>query len=316
MAREVENSPHQAGEILASRGEKVIEQLSEAVRPNNSEGIHDLRVAIRRLRTAMQDLGSISDKKTGRKINKELKKIADLAGKVRDHDVAIAVLEKLAGEVDQPEIILGMNEMIAGRRARRDTDHHALLETLSAESTAELAARIRKLLSIDWEVAIDPGIASAVLGERCLAFLELVPSLYDPADTKRHHRLRIAAKRLRYSAELFDPLADNESSAPRLIAEMQDHLGDMHDCDVWIRALRKNLRNYVKNAGETTPEFLAAEWLLGEFVRRRAKHYREALRLWMVWEQTGFIDSMLSTSADQSPETEIPESSTSGKVEG
>ncbi|MBX3268323.1 MAG: CHAD domain-containing protein [Acidobacteria bacterium] len=316
MAREEENNPHQAGKVLAWRGEKVIEQLSEAVRPENAEGIHDLRVAIRRLRTAMQDLGSISDKKAGRKLDKELKAIADLAGKVRDHDVAIAVLEKLAGEAEAPQILLGINEMIAGRRSRRDADHQALLTTLSPKSTEELAARIRKIASFDEGVATDPGIAAAVIGERCLAFLELVPSLYDPADTKRHHRLRIAAKRLRYSAELFDPPADNENSAPRLIAEMQDHLGDMHDCDVWIRTLSKNLKRYVKNAGEASPEFLAAEWLLGEFVRRRAKHYREALRLWMVWEQTGFIDSMLSTSADQSPETEIPESSTSGKVEG
>lgn len=299
MAREEENNPHQAGKVLAWRGEKVIEQLSEAVRPDNAEGIHDLRVAIRRLRTAMQDLGSISDKKAGRKLDKELKAIADLAGKVRDHDVAIAVLEKLAGEAEDPQILLGINEMIAGRRSRRDTDHQALLTTLSPKSKEELAAQIRKLLSIDGDDSSDHAIASAVIGERCLAFLELVPSLYDPADTKRHHRLRIAAKRLRYSAELFDRLAQNENSAPRLIAEMQGHLGNMHDCDVWIRTLSKNLKNYVKNAGEATPEFLAAEWLLGEFVRRRAKHFREALNLWAEWRNNKFLEALLERDALQ-----------------
>ena len=297
MAREVENSSHQAGEILASRGEKVIEQLSEAVRPDNAEGIHDLRVAIRRLRTAMQDLGSLSNKKAGRKVNKDLKAIADRAGKVRDHDVAIAVLERLAGEAEAPQILLGINEMIAGRRSRRDADHQALLTTVSPKNTEELAARIRKIAGFDAGAAMDPGLAAAVIGERCLAFLELVPSLYAPADTKRHHRLRIAAKRLRYSAELFDPLADNENSAPRLIAEMQDRLGDMHDCDVWIRALSKNLNRYVKNAGEATPEFLAAEWLLGEFVRRRAKHYREALNLWAEWRNNKFLEALLERDA-------------------
>lgn len=312
MVRKEENSPHQTGEILASRAEKVIEQLTEAVRPDNAEGIHDLRVAIRRLRTALQDLGPISDKKAGRKLNKELKTIADLAGKVRDHDVAIAVLERLAGEAEDPHILLGINEMVAGRRSRRDTDHQALLTTLSPKSTEELAARIRNIAGFDEGVATDAGIAAAVIGERCLAFLELVPSLYDPADTRRHHRLRIAAKRLRYSAELFDPLADNENSAPRLIAEMQDHLGDMHDCDVWIRTLSKNLKRYVKNAGETTPEFLAAEWLLGEFVRRRAKHYREALDHWAEWRNNKFLESLLERDALQ-PEQEGFDKSTTDR---
>lgn len=312
MAVEVENSSHQAGEVLASRGEKVIEQLTEVVRPDNAEGIHDLRVAIRRLRTAMQDLGPISDKNAGRKLDKELKTIADLAGKVRDHDVAIAVLERLAGEAEDPQILLGINEMIAGRRSRRDADHQALLTTLSPKSAEELAARIRKIAGCDASVAMDSGIAAAVIGERCLAFLELVPSLYDPADTKRHHRLRIAAKRLRYSAELFDPLADNENSAPRLIAEMQDHLGDMHDCDVWIQTLSKNLKRYVKNSGEASPEFLAAEWLLGEFVRRRAKHYREALNLWAEWRNNKFLEALLERDALQ-PEQEGFDKSTTDR---
>ncbi|HMS09057.1 MAG TPA: CHAD domain-containing protein [Pyrinomonadaceae bacterium] len=294
MALEVENSRPKAGEILASRGEKVIEQMSEALRPDNVEGIHGLRVAIRRLRTAMQDLGSVSDKKAGRKLHKKLKAVAGLAGKVRDHDVAIAFLEKLTDEPERPEIILGLNEMIAGRRSRREADLQALAASLSPERTEKLAGKIRSMTSSVRSLPIDRGVAAGVLGERCLEFLELVPSLYDPSDTKRHHRLRIAAKRLRYSAELFDPLAENEDSAPKLIAKMQDHLGDMHDCDVWISTLRKNLKSYVKNAGEATPEFLAAEWLLGEFVRRRAKHYREALELWAEWRSSGFLESLLA----------------------
>ncbi len=280
MALEVENSRPKAGEILASRGEKVIEQMSEALRPDNVEGIHGLRV--------------VDDTKAGRKLHKELKAVAGLAGKVRDHDVAIAFLEKLTDEAERPEIILGLNEMIAGRRSRREADLQALAASLSPERTEKLAGKIRSMTSSVRSLPIDRGVAAGVLGERCLEFLELVPSLYDPSDTKRHHRLRIAAKRLRYSAELFDPLAENEDSAPRLIAEMQDHLGDMHDCDVWISTLRKNLKSYVKNAGEATPEFLAAEWLLGEFVRRRAKHYREALELWAEWRSSGFLESLLA----------------------
>lgn len=294
MARRTQDSTLNAGEIFASRGENVIHELSEALRPDNAEGIHGLRVAIRRLRTAMQNLGTLSYKKAGRKLHKELKAVAGLAGKVRDHDVAIAVLEKLAGEAAKPEIILGLKEMIAGRRSRREADLQALSASLSPERAEKLAVQIRSITGSGQSLPVDKGVAAVVLGERCLEFLELVPSLYDPADTKRHHRLRIAAKRLRYSAELFETRVDDENAAPKLIAKMQDHLGDMHDCDVWISTLRKNLAGHIKNSGETTSEFLAAEWLLGEFVRRQAKHYREALELWAEWRSTGFLESLLA----------------------
>lgn len=282
-----------AAEIVLERGENVIAQFTAAQKPDNADGIHDLRVAIRRLRTAIRDLAVRSDKKEARKLDEELKSIAAFAGKVRDHDVALDVLAKLSAESNDALILSGLNEMITRRRKRREADLVSLAELLTAERTEHLSGAIRSVTAGAAADIKKRDEAGPVIRERRSAFLELAPRLYDPLDINGHHKLRIAAKRLRYSVELFDrsPSGSEETPSER-IAVMQDHLGDMHDCDVWISELRKNLKNYLKKGGETTPEFLAAEWLLGEIVRRRAKNYREALELWTAWRIGHFLESL------------------------
>lgn len=283
-----------AAKILFERGENVIAQFTAAQKPDNADAIHDLRVAIRRLRTAVRDLTIRSDKKEARRLDEDLKSIAAFAGRVRDHDVALDVLAKLSTEPTDPFTHKGLSNMIIGRRKRREADLVSLADLLTAQRTEQLTVAIR---SVTMEAAADikkkDDAADTVIQERRYGFLQLATCLYDPTDINGHHKLRIAAKRLRYSVELFDrsPSGSEETPSER-IAVMQDRLGDMHDCDVWISELRKNLKKYLKKGGETTPEFLAAEWLLGEFVRRRAKNYREALELWSAWRKSGFLESL------------------------
>ena len=47
--------------------------------------------------------------------------------------------------------------------------------------------------------------------------------------------MRIAAKKLRYTLEIFAPVYPGEfKSWLKIIKQMQDHLGEIHDCDTWI----------------------------------------------------------------------------------
>ena len=57
--------------------------------------------------------------------------------------------------------------------------------------------------------------------------------------------MRITAKRLRYTMELFAPVfSDGLKGEINVVKEVQEGLGDLHDCDVWLQAL---------------PEFLVTE---------------------------------------------------------
>ncbi len=61
----------------------------------------------------------------------------------------------------------------------------------------------------------------------------------NPYNVQGLHNLRIAAKRLRYTLEIFDPvLPDENTQFLREIEKMQEELGALHDSDVMISFLR------------------------------------------------------------------------------
>ncbi len=105
--------------------------------------------------------------------------------------------------------------------------------------------------------------------------------------------MRIAAKRLRYAIELFvvcwgariKPFADE-------IAEMQSFLGEVHDCDIWIESFGKHLGRGQENVTTNGSDYQTGTWLLSEFVKKRTKEYRSALKLWSEWEANRFTERM------------------------
>jgi CHAD domain-containing protein len=66
------------------------------------------------------------------------------------------------------------------------------------------------------------------------------PAVLDPRNVRELHDMRIAAKRLRYVLEptqdLFGPYA---ATAVRRTKELQELLGDMHDCDEMLPRVRR-----------------------------------------------------------------------------
>ncbi len=62
-----------------------------------------------------------------------------------------------------------------------------------------------------------------------------MPQAADPAEVVALHDMRIAAKRLRYILEITAPIfGDYAATAVRLTKDVQDLLGEIHDCDVQI----------------------------------------------------------------------------------
>jgi len=62
-----------------------------------------------------------------------------------------------------------------------------------------------------------------------------MPQAGDPAEIEALHDMRIAAKRLRYVLEITGPcFGPYANSAIRVVKDLQDLLGEIHDCDVQL----------------------------------------------------------------------------------
>jgi CHAD domain-containing protein len=319
--------------VLRTRLEEMCQFRAAALDWSDIEGVHDMRVASRRLRSALRDFKPYLRIKKMRRASQYLKFIADALGAVRDHDVAILALEELKQEAPE-ETLAGINHLIDERAAAREQARSALTEAISEGAIERLRGefiysleRAAKDAPVGDHATAERGIDADAQGlsfqqagreiivARWEELQELSPSLYQPFETEPLHQMRIAGKRLRYAIELFAP-AWGESLVPfaKEMTKLQSHLGEVHDCDEWIAALgaRLDARPIEGGAAEAEADREIEEekrralfWLLGSFTKERTKHYCAALERAAEWEDKSFATNLMA-SLEREPEAIEP----------
>jgi CHAD domain-containing protein len=315
-----------AGEIrlvLRTRLEEMCQLRAAALDWSDVEGVHDMRVASRRLRSALRDFKPYLRHRQLRTASDDLKLVADALGAVRDQDVAILALEELQDAAPE-ETANGIAELSDERRVERDAARLALTTVIEENRLARLrldfnfalerAADFGRPRAKKKTTAAEPSFSEAgreIILARLSELRDLSVCLSRPFKTDALHEMRIAAKRLRYAMELFAScLSEALTEHAREVAELQTSLGDLHDCDVWLEDLGRLLRDVRKQKGahasstsETSAQKLsAAVWLMRYFAKARMKHFGNALTRWHRWETEDFF-SQLSASLDARPVT-------------
>ncbi|HZS08327.1 MAG TPA: CHAD domain-containing protein [Blastocatellia bacterium] len=114
------NLRQQAGVILADLYQAIITQ-EDGVRAGDIEAVHDMRVASRRLRVALSNFAVCCVPELRREMRRQLGKLADALGAVRDFDVMIIALKSRSGELPpgQKQYIRHLIRRLRARRLRR-----------------------------------------------------------------------------------------------------------------------------------------------------------------------------------------------------
>lgn len=201
--------------------------------------IHQMRVAIRRLRAAMSLFRKAVDDKERTAVAEGLRRVARSLGEARDLDVFIAneidpMREKRPDDADAERLAahFARQRDAAYAQAREAIDgapHRlAALDALAWVETG----RWRKNAACD-DPAFD--FAAKTLARRSDAIRKRARRL-SSLSVEERHALRIAVKKLRYAAEFFAPLfsADERGGkrAARFVkalAALQDRLGELND---------------------------------------------------------------------------------------
>jgi CHAD domain-containing protein len=131
--------------VVGTRTEEVFEQATGVLDLDDVERVHDMRVATRRLRGALEVFEPCFPSKPWGKALKRVKSLADALGARRDLDVEIELLEGLSGEIaadDRFAVAALIEDLRTGQRRANDD----LAPFVKAKSLKKLRRRLEKLV--------------------------------------------------------------------------------------------------------------------------------------------------------------------------
>jgi CHAD domain-containing protein len=237
-----------AASILEPRLEKVFAHAAGVRAGTDSEEVHDMRVASRRLRTAMGIFAPCFPRRRFQELRADVASLTQALGLVRDTEVLLEAVEpfRAAAAVDE---IPGLDDLLQSLQQQRANHRDSLLDVLDATDRRRVHHRLAVLLAdsssrtAKHKSAVSLAQKARQLSARRIADLYgLAPFLHDPARKTELHELRKAAKHLRYSLEIFESCF-GPSCAARIddMKAIQDHIGKIHDCDVLIDLVKARL---------------------------------------------------------------------------
>jgi len=226
-------APHAVRLIAVARLAEV-SSTYERLWAGDEEDVHDLRVALRRLRSWLRAFRPELDDTLRRKSRRRLSGLATVTGSARDAEVA---LEWIASQTDlTPRERPGaryiterlQRDLEAARRTVRDAlegDLPKLLTSLSGQLGTYWQRQSLEEPSAPNDMLT---VTRDVLQQHAERFAKAIERIESPTDVVAAHRARIAAKRLRYLLETLNGDSDTAAIVARL-TELQEVLGVVHD---------------------------------------------------------------------------------------
>lgn len=245
--------------------EQVQANVPGAQLERDEEFLHQVRVGLRRLRVALAMARHIHDDAEAAALRAQVALLNVALGRVREWDVFIT--QTLASlRAGMPEHA-GLHDLLQAGARRRKKMHAEAVCSLSSTDFQRLLLRLGAWLQgTQWQ---DTGIpimhfARRILQKKHGRMIALGSAVQD--DPAQLHALRIACKKLRYSAEMVGSLfaADAVRDYLKRLAGMQDALGALQDIAV-------------------------ADRLLHELDSRRGRDTLALVRRWMEHEYAGRV---------------------------
>lgn len=296
--------------ILMRNLSALMQEIDGVLAAEDIEYVHRMRVATRRLRSALPLFGPLVAAKRHEAWRKEISGITRALGEARDTDVQIEHIADFVEKLSRPERA-GVRRLLLRLRQRRNNLQADVIKAVNKFQKSSLAVEMaQKLAPLDiYKDTVNlgephlVGLAGKNIQEKLNYFLSYESHIYDPENITELHAMRIAAKRLRYTVEFFTPLYENELKPTlKVLRASQDLLGEIHDCDVWIAALPQ----FIDEERQRTVEYFGS---IRPFKRlepglvyyqqvqheERQSLYDQFIRSWNEWQQQGVWAELSAT---------------------
>lgn len=263
--------------------------LAAAEDGRDPEGVHQVRVALRRLRTALWIVRQQAPAPMLKLIADEARHLGRTLGAARSWDVFLTeTLEKAGGSPDQRALLRGIAE------APHADACAVVRETLAAPRTTRFILLLGRTIEhrnwradIDTDLAFDRPVtefAAAALARIRRRAIRLGRGFAGLSPDERH-RLRLALKKLRYAADFFVSLFGDAGGGRRFsarLSKLQARLGDDND----IATMRPVLDEILRRSAEREDVGDAVAALAARQEERRASSAARLRRAWRRFKRT------------------------------
>ncbi len=232
--------------ILSHTLEYLLQWEDTARSWENIEGVHQMRVAFRRMRSVLQVFRSAVPKDASREWAEEMRWLANQLGPARDLDVFI---EEGLGAVSGKLSLRGADALAAIAREHRQQAYVQVNEMLDGDRYATFKRRFPQWVEREgWRPTEAGDKTSAKLDAPVIPFARRLldkqerlvlkaGSHVDRDSAEEMHELRIRCKKLRYATEFFQPLFPGMNAYIEHMKGLQDLLGVMNDIAVMAHIL-------------------------------------------------------------------------------
>lgn len=243
---------------------------------DDSEELHDMRVASRRLRAALSLFAAFLPP-SAETLRDDLRWVGHTLGAVRDLDVQLEQLDGWLPDVPgtDREALLAVRSLLETKRsAARET----MLDALDSRRYELFIGRFSRLLRSARGRRSGPAslparaVAPDLIEERFRALRSAAEQIEGDSPAAEYHRVRIRGKRFRYALEfLADLYPGRTRPLIKRVVALQDILGLHQDAEVAIERLR---RLASEHGAELHPEAIFAMGEIAERYRRNAAELR------------------------------------------
>jgi CHAD domain-containing protein len=218
--------------VFFAQWDELLQLRRAVLKTSDPEDIHDLRVASRRFRAALELFGPVVPKAAQPELLKSVRRITRSLGGLRNLDEALLFFQPRAGTDRSAD-----TKLLDALSSLRPGELKRIKKALIAFDQSTLDRMVREMVAGMNENSIAAQSSISLLAYFSDASIRLFLPIHQlfalssaPERRTSRHALRIAIKKWRYFFEIVAPILERDYSRPLdLLKEYQSFLGKMND---------------------------------------------------------------------------------------
>ena len=258
---------------------------------DNPHAIHQMRIALRRLRSLLTLFKQLIPDAQGQSLSAELRTIVHALGEARNLDVFKADLLAKVQEARPSDLAPQALQPLLEQARSQAYDHAKRM--IADRSYGRTLLRLAAWLELrGWRVGVDapdagrlakaPRAAAAAMLDKALRKVKHRGRGFAGLPAPRRHEVRIALKKLRYGAEAFRDLfkSDEVKAYGKRLSHLQDLMGRYNDAALTGEIVRGLLADPSSSAAERHAAAMAGGLVVGWHAHAVRADEAELLDAW------------------------------------